>query len=176
MVWIAAIMAVIGLLVPGGIHSGAGGIMALLAGVPVILTFLGALTSPGQAAAIALVLSSLYGLLARGIWQSSTIALGLSLVLLLIDLGWGVLTVLGVRGEVPPGLVVLLAAVFFGPRLGLICLIGECLSRKKDDPTALKIGALAQGLVGFLVDPIGWLLYRVDRSAPAAQAQASKRK
>ncbi|MBE9140427.1 hypothetical protein IQ254_25040 [Nodosilinea sp. LEGE 07088] len=169
MVWMAAAIVVVGLLVPGGVNFGAASGVALLAGVPVTLTFLGALTSPGQAVAIALLLATLYGLLARGIWQGSTIALGLSLVLLLGDLGWGVLTALGVSGEVPPGLVVLLAAVFFGPRLGLMWLLGQCLSQKRNQPTALKIGALARGLSEFLVDPVGWVLYRFGQPSPPDQ-------
>lgn len=165
-------MAVIGLLVPGDVNLGTS-IVASLAGVPVTLTLLTALAPPGQAGAIAFLLATLYSCLARGIWQGSTMALGLSLVLLLSDLGGGVLAAFGASGEVPPGLVVVLAAVFFGPRLGLIYLISTCLNQKRDDLTALRIGALAQGLVGFLVDPIGWLFYRAERSA--AQGQGAPR-
>lgn len=175
MVWIAVATAVVGLLVPGGMNFGAASSMALLASAPVTLAFLGAFVPPGQAVAIAFLLAALYGWLARGIWRGSTMALGISLVLLLSDLGGGVLAAFGAGGEVPPGLVALLAAVFFGPRLGLIYLISQCLRQKRGDPAALRIGALAQGLVVFLVDPIGWLFYRANRSAPAAQVQAAQR-
>lgn len=176
MVWIAAVIVVVGLLVPEGVKLGAASSVALLAGVPIILAFLAVPVSPGQAVAIALLLAALYGWLARGIWQGSTMALELSLVLLLGDLGGGVLAALGTGGETPAGLVILVAAVFFGPRLGLIYLISHCLSQKRDDPIALKIGALVQGLVWFLIDPIGWLFYLADRSTPAAHGRAAQQK
>ncbi|PSN13778.1 hypothetical protein C7293_14470 [filamentous cyanobacterium CCT1] len=176
MVWIAAVVAGVGLLVPWGVNVSAASGVALLGGAPVILFFLGALTPPGQAVAIALLLAALYGWLARGIWRGSTTALGLSLVLLLCDLGWGVLAAFGASGEVPPGLVVLLAIAFFGPRLGLMLLIAQCLRQKRDDPTALRIGALAQGLAGFLVDPIGWLVYRCTQPSRPDQNRNSPRR
>ncbi|HSM80763.1 MAG TPA: hypothetical protein VLS96_03705 [Nodosilinea sp.] len=163
----------VGLLVAKGMSFGVAGSGALLAGAPAALAGLGAITPPEQGAVIALFIAALYGLLARGIWRGSTMALGLSLLLLLGDLGWGLLVGLGVSGEVPPGLVVLLAAVFFGPRLGLIYLLSQCLSRQRDNPTALKIGALAQGLAEVLVDPIGWLFYRAGRSTLSSRGQAA---
>lgn len=175
MVWIAAVTAWVSLLVLWGVDVSATRGVALLAGAPVVLFSLWALTPPGQAIAIALLLAALYGWLARGIRQGSTVALGLGLVLLLIDLVGGVLAALGTSGETPAGLVIGVATVFFGPRLGLIYLIGQCLSQKKDNPIALKSGVLARELVWFLIDPIGWFLYLTDRSAPAIQGRADHR-
>ncbi|WP_035992960.1 hypothetical protein [Leptolyngbya sp. KIOST-1] len=158
--WIAVATALVGLLELGEVNLGTASGVAPLVGVPTTLAFLTVLAQPGAAVAIALCLAALYSWLARGVWQNSTVALGLSLVLLLGDLGGGALAALEVSGEMPPALVVLLAALFLAPRLGLMYLLGQCLRQQKGDPIAVKIGALTQGLVRFLVDPIGWIIHR----------------